>query len=92
MASPAIDSVVSCTYPDRMYQVKLLRDGKDYDPIVSETLATPFEPREGLVYRFRERADMARAVRYKVTRVEVDQVWGDTANGVAWVYVTKVGE
>ena len=75
-----------------MYRVRLLNDGKENDPVVSEILTTPFEPREGLVYRFRDRPDVARSVRYKVSRVEVDQVWGDTANGVAWVYVTKLTE
>lgn len=68
----------------------LLNDGAEYDPVESEMLVTPLEPREGLIYRFRDRPDVARAVRYKVTRVEVDQVWGDTANGVAWVYVVKL--
>lgn len=75
-----------------MYQVKLLHEGKEYDPVVSETLSTPFEPREGIVYRFRERSDTLKAVRYKVNRIEIDQQWGDTANGVAWVYVTKLTE
>jgi hypothetical protein len=75
-----------------MYQVKLLHAGKVYDPVVSETLSTPFEPREGMIYRFRESRDTIRAVRYKVLRVEVDQQWGDTANGVAWAYVTKLTE
>jgi hypothetical protein len=73
-----------------MYRMRLLNDGKEYDQVVSDILTTPFEPREGIVYRFRDRPDVQRAVRYKVTRVEVDQVWGDTANGVVWVYVVKL--
>jgi hypothetical protein len=73
-----------------MYRMMLLNDGPEYDPVDSNILMTPFEPREGVIYRFRERGDTLKATRYKVNRIEIDQKWGDTANGVAWVYVAKM--
>jgi len=73
-----------------MYNIRLMNSGTEHDAVDDGILATPFEPREGMVYRFRERQNTLRATRYLIDRVEVDQVWGDTANGVAWVYVTKL--
>lgn len=74
----------------RMYQVMLLLDGNDFDPLIDGVQSTPYEPKEGMIYRFRNRGDQVKRTRYRTVRVEVDQEWGDTVSGVAWVYLQKL--
>jgi hypothetical protein len=74
-----------------MYQIRLLNAGKDWDPLDDRAVSSPFEPREGMIYRFRRPGDTVRFTRYQITQpIEVEQEWGDTANGVALVYVTRL--
>lgn len=77
-----------------MYQVKFLEAGtedSDYDKwVVQGVQTTPFEPREGRTYKFRDSASHGKGVRYTVTTVMIDQVWGDYGNAVARVYLQRV--
>jgi hypothetical protein len=77
-----------------MYQVKFLEAGtedSDFDKYVIQGVqTTPFEPREGRTYRFRDSATHGRGVRFTVTAVMIDQVWGDTSGAVARVYLQRI--